>query len=151
MSAGEGAEEVLTKWQLMRPDESSIYIAGAVTAKDVPDKVTHLLTNPISRETHSQVENEALRTLLVDRSTDLHEALGSLSDMWNQYCVSPYHSMFEGASEDSSANEDAERVLTRWQLMRPDKTSIYIAGMVIDDDKPDSVVDLLLNPLAQAE
>jgi len=48
MNAGEDAEEVLKKWQLMRPDGTSIYIDGLVIDEDVPDIVLELITKPVS-------------------------------------------------------------------------------------------------------
>ena len=46
MSAGEEAEDVLQKWQLMRADETSIYIDGMVIDSDVPDVVLKLRAKP---------------------------------------------------------------------------------------------------------
>jgi hypothetical protein len=45
-----------------------------------------------------------------------------------------------------SAGEEAEEVLQKWQLMRRDETSIYIDGMVVDDDIPDIVLELRAKP-----
>ena len=86
--------------------------------------------------TNLKAENEALRNLLAKRSQELFEALSALSDMWNQYCPPPRTHL------NMSAGENAEEVLQKWQLMRADETSIYIDGMVIDDDIPDIVLEL---------
>jgi len=67
----------------------------------------------------------------------LFEALSALSSMWNQYCPPPRTHMF------MSAGEEAEEVLQKWQLIRVDETSIYIDGMVIDNDVPQKVLDLI--------
>ena len=91
-------------------------------------------------ETSLKAENEALRNLIAQRNQDLFEALSALSSMWNQYCPLPWTHMF------MSAGEEAEEVLQKWQLMRTDETSIYIDGMVIDDDVPDIVLDLREKP-----
>ena len=45
-----------------------------------------------------------------------------------------------------SAGEEAEEVLQKWQLMRPDAISIYIDGMVVDEDVPDIVMELRVKP-----
>ena len=42
-----------------------------------------------------------------------------------------------------NAGEETEEVLQKWQLIRADKSSIYIDGLVIDDDVPDIVLELL--------
>ncbi|MBH8559724.1 hypothetical protein [Hymenobacter negativus] len=84
-----------------------------------------------------KAENEKLRNQLIERNKDLYEALSALSSMWNQYCPPPWTHMF------MSAGEEAEEVLQKWQLMRADETSIYIDGMVIDDDIPEIVLSLL--------
>ena len=89
---------------------------------------------------HLKAENEALRSAIAVRNKDLFEALSALSSMWNQYCPLPWTHMF------MSAGEEAEEVLQKWQLMRADETSIYIDGMVIDDDIPDIVLGLLPKP-----
>ncbi|MDO7874690.1 hypothetical protein Q5H93_08090 [Hymenobacter sp. ASUV-10] len=88
-----------------------------------------------------KAENEALRKLIFERSKDLFDALGALTSMWNQYCPPPWTHMF------MSAGEDAEEVLKKWQLMRPDETSIYIDGLVIDEDMPDIVLELITKPV----
>ena len=84
-----------------------------------------------------KAENEKLRARLVESNQGLFEALSALSSMWNQYCPLPRTHL------NMSAGEEAEDVLQKWQLMRADETSIYIGGMVIDDDIPDIVLDLL--------
>ena len=84
-----------------------------------------------------KAENEKLRARLVESNQVLFEALSALSSMWNQYCPLPRTHL------NMSAGEEAEDVLQKWQLMRADETSIYIGGMVIDDDIPDIVLDLL--------
>jgi hypothetical protein len=89
--------------------------------------------------TSLKAENEALRNLLAKRSQDLFEALSALSDMWNQYCPPSRTHL------NMSAGEVTEEVLQKWQLMRADETSIYIDGMVIDDDIPDIVLELRPN------
>jgi hypothetical protein len=83
-----------------------------------------------------QVENEKLRTQLVERNQELFEALSALSSMWNQYCPPPRTHL------NMSAGEEAEEVLQRWQLMRADETGSYIDGIVIDEDIPDIVLGL---------
>ena len=42
-----------------------------------------------------------------------------------------------------NAGEDAEEVLKKWDLLRTDETSTEIAGVQIDDDMPQKVLDLL--------
>ena len=84
-----------------------------------------------------RIENENLRRILKERDKDLFDALSALSSMWNQYCPPPW------THEFMSAGEEAEEVLQKWQLMRADETSIYIDGMVIDDDIPQKILDLL--------
>ncbi|GAB2853877.1 hypothetical protein [Hymenobacter ruber] len=83
-----------------------------------------------------KAENEELKHQIKRRNQDLFEALGALSSMWNQYCPPPRTHL------NMSAGEEAEEVLQKWQLMRADETSIYIDGMVIDDDIPDVVLGL---------
>ena len=50
MNAGEDAEKVLLKWQLIRADETSIQVSGIQIDEDVPDIVLELLNNPIQFE-----------------------------------------------------------------------------------------------------
>ena len=87
-----------------------------------------------------KADNEALRTLISERNKDLFDVLSALSSIWNQYCPLPWTHQF------MSAGEEAEEVLQKWQLMRADETSIYIDGMVVDDDIPDIVLELLPKP-----
>ena len=87
--------------------------------------------------TSLKAENEALRNLISERNKDLFDALSTLSSMWNQYCPPPWPHMF------MNAGEETEEVLQKWQLIRADKSSIYIDGLVIDDDVPDIVLELL--------
>ena len=42
-----------------------------------------------------------------------------------------------------NAGEDAEEVLKKWDLLRIDETSVQIAGIQVDDDMPQKVLDLL--------
>ena len=88
-----------------------------------------------------EAENEKLRNMLTERNQDLFESLSALSSMWNQYCPLPRTHL------NMSAGEEAEEVLQKWQLMRADETSIYIGGIVIDDDIPDTVLELRMNLL----
>ena len=83
-----------------------------------------------------QMENEVLRALALERGKALFEALSALSDMWNQYCPPKW------THQNMSAGEVAEEILRKWQLMRDDESSIYIDGMVIDDDIPEIVLAL---------
>lgn len=85
-------------------------------------------------------ENEKLRSRLRERNQCLFEALSALSSMWNQYCPPPRTHL------NMSAGEEAEEVLQKWQLMRPDAISIYIDGMVVDEDVPDIVMELRVKP-----
>jgi hypothetical protein len=89
-----------------------------------------------------QAENEALRQLATERGQALYEALAALSAMWNQYCPLPF------THEFMNAGEDAEDVLRRWELLRADETSIQLAGIQIDPDKPEKVLALLVYPTA---
>ena len=89
-----------------------------------------------------QAENEALRGTLEERNRNLFEALAALSGMWYQYCPPPW------THEFMNAGEDAEEVLIKWDLLRADETSIQIAGVQIDDDIPQKILDLLgISPL----
>ena len=87
--------------------------------------------------TSLQAENDKLRKIIEERNKDLFDALSALSSMWNQYCPPPWTHMF------MNAGEDAEEVLQKWQLMRSDESSIYISGVVTDDDIPEIVLRLL--------
>jgi len=84
-----------------------------------------------------RAENEALRKKLKERNEDLFESLAALSGMWNQYCPPPW------THEFMNAGEDAEEVLKKWDLLRIDETSVQIAGIQVDDDMPQKVLDLL--------
>lgn len=93
--------------------------------------------NECKDEAYLNSEISRLKNLLVERNNALYEALSALSAMWNQYCPPPY------THEFMNAGEDAEEVLKKWELMRPDETSIQLAGIQIDPDKPHKVLSLL--------
>lgn len=42
-----------------------------------------------------------------------------------------------------SAGEEAEEILRKWRLMLEDDTSIYIDGMLVNDDIPQMALDLV--------
>jgi len=90
--------------------------------------------------TQLRAENEALRALARARGNALFEALSALSDMWNQYCPPPRTHL------NMSAGEGAEEVLRKWGLIRADESSVYIDGMVVDDDVPEQVLVLRETP-----
>jgi len=88
-----------------------------------------------------KAENEALRNVIIERSKALYDALSALSGMWYQYCPPPW------THQSMNAGEDAEEVLLKWQLLRPDNTSIQVSGIQVDEDVPDVVLELLTNPI----
>lgn len=90
-----------------------------------------------AREAELKAENDALRVIVNARGKALFEALGALSSMWNQYCPPPHTHRF------MNAGEDAEQVLHKWGLIREDESSVYLAGIVIDDDIPEQVIALV--------
>lgn len=90
--------------------------------------------NTASQTADLIAENKALRALAQERGKALFETLSALSDMWNQYCPPPRTHL------NMSAGEVAEEVLIKWNMIRPDKSSVYIDGMVIDEDVPEQVL-----------
>jgi hypothetical protein len=93
-----------------------------------------------------QAENKELRKALQERNKDLLQALSALSSMWNQYCPSPRTHMC------MSAGEEAEEILRKWRLMLEDDTSIYIDGMLVNDDILHMALDLVgIPPLPGSE
>jgi hypothetical protein len=77
-----------------------------------------------------RAENDALRSLLAERNEQLYHALGVIAGMWNQYCPPPWTHKF------MNAGEDAEEILTEWELLLPDETTIDFWGLW---SRPDGV------------